>query len=444
MRRSRSGGMKPGKSRALQPVALPKALLPDPDSLLHHIDRAVMTTEYARASQDLTNMPPGPPIFNIHPKTSQGNSKDSSESVRKARRFLQGSLVEDFLQKVTTAHTERRTGRSRRSSKHILSAASGPELTNSEPRTSGLKYNSASGNLKILQSGALGDGDRRWVSEARNSGVESPSSPQVSHAVPVSRFSPLAQEIQPERPITPKFSFFQPARHSSKFKAFTGPSHDSGSEYDFLEGERTSSASSTATGSPVERMRSIVFTNPLDFSTLLPGKSDTDEKLDSPSEVTVKYDAVVADQAYRAGSAAMEEGDMAQAIVLLRLACKKCPRNRPSALVKIEKLITAAAQQLEMQEASRNTVDAVEYVEQEPNAAEVERHNVPMKVLAVGDMLKADEAYRAGVAALEAGEPEKALEHLEKALAACPEDRRNAATKIQTLIDQAHFELRMR
>ncbi|KAL2613230.1 hypothetical protein R1flu_024922 [Riccia fluitans] len=432
--------MKPAKTR--QAVALPKALLPDPDALLLHIDRAVMATEYARATQDLTSMPPGPSIFNIPAKTSQSTSKDADDSGKKAGGFLQGSLVEDFLQKVSSSNTERR--RSRTNRKHTASAPSEAELSLPQPRSSVAKYPSASCGLTMLKE-SVATADSRLDSYLPPQGSNSQLNILNASPVSVTRFNPLAQDIQLERPLAAKVTFFHPARSSLRAKAFSLPSNDSGSECEFYDGERTSSASSTCTGSPVERLRqgSPRMFSGLDLTSLL-GKLDMEDKQDASNEVpTQQYDALAADQAYRAGSAAMEEGDMLQAIALLRLASIKCPRNRPSALVKIEKLITAAAQQLEMQEASRNNDDAIDVVEHEPNEVEVERR-MPMKVLAVGDMLKADEAYRAGVASLEAGEPEKALEHLETALLACPADRRNAATKIQALIDQANFELRMR
>ncbi|KAL3679832.1 hypothetical protein R1sor_022788 [Riccia sorocarpa] len=401
--------MKPAKTR--QATALPKALLIDPDALLLHIDRAVMATEYARATHDLSNMPPGPSVFNTPAKTSQTASRDADDPGKKAGGFLHGSLVEDFLQKVTSSDTDPR--RSRRNKKHTASV---PELLSlpQKPRSSVAKYHSASSGLSMLK-GSAANADSKLDSAFPPQG----SSSQFLNAspVPVKRFNPLTQDMQLERPLAGgKLSFFHPARSSLRAKAFSLPSNDSGSEYEFHDGEKTSSASSTCTVSPVEKLRQgspRVFSQ-LDLSSLL-GKSDSEDKHDSTSEAPTQYDAIAADQAYRAGSAAMEDGDMLQAIALLRLASMKCPRNRPSALVKIEKLITGAAQQLEMQEASRNNDDTVDVVEQEPNSKEVERR-MPMKVLAVGDMLKADEAYRAGVAALEAGEPEKALEHLETAL----------------------------
>ncbi|XP_060188628.1 uncharacterized protein LOC132617605 [Lycium barbarum] len=46
----------------------------------------------------------------------------------------------------------------------------------------------------------------------------------------------------------------------------------------------------------------------------------------------------------------------------------------------------------------------------------------------------ADEAYRAGLAAMAAGKPEKAVDSLNVALSKCPPDKTSAVAKIQSLI----------
>lgn len=151
------------------------------------------------------------------------------------------------------------------------------------------------------------------------------------------------------------------------------------------------------------------------------------------------HDAGVADQAYRAGNSALAEGDPSEALTHLRLSLAKCPPDKPSAVAKIQRLITVAQDQLESQR--RGDLSATRKAKQMQDGGYLDK--LPMTVLQVGDVEAADHAYRAGVAALENGEPAKALEYLDKAARACPPDRPAAVAKIQLLVGQAHFELRL-
>ena len=80
--------------------------------------------------------------------------------------------------------------------------------------------------------------------------------------------------------------------------------------------------------------------------------------LDSPSSSLPKktgsapnkkpyYDARMADEAYKAGCAALAAGQLDEALHSLNVALSKCPPDRTSAVAKLQSLISLTSQQLQ-------------------------------------------------------------------------------------------------
>jgi len=59
------------------------------------------------------------------------------------------------------------------------------------------------------------------------------------------------------------------------------------------------------------------------------------------------YDAHVADEAYKAGCAALAAGNLDEALRSLNLSLAKCPPDKASALAKLNSLIDLASQHLQ-------------------------------------------------------------------------------------------------
>lgn len=67
-----------------------------------------------------------------------------------------------------------------------------------------------------------------------------------------------------------------------------------------------------------------------------------------------EYDALAADEAYRAGCSALSEGQAELALSLLQVASSKCPPNKHTALAKVRKLMAATVEILEKQDVTFN------------------------------------------------------------------------------------------
>eukprot|EP00899_Mesostigma_viride_P025608 jgi/Mesvir1/6231/Mv00909-RA.1 len=171
-----------------------------------------------------------------------------------------------------------------------------------------------------------------------------------------------------------------------------------------------------------------------------------------------------ADKAFRAGDAALHAGDPMRAVQMLRIASAHCPRDRPLALAKIEKLLALAYAAL----ADKKAAPALQAV---PEAAEPVRSSdhadgqaeagptpgtatrtaanavasapqgtmPPLETRDTGgyDEALADACYRKGVAELQHGQLQAALASLRAAAQACPPQRRAALAKIQQVVDVA-------
>ncbi|EEF52434.1 uncharacterized protein LOC8278900 [Ricinus communis] len=60
-----------------------------------------------------------------------------------------------------------------------------------------------------------------------------------------------------------------------------------------------------------------------------------------------RYDARMADEAYRAGCAALAAGKLDEAFQSLNISLSKCPPDKTSAVAKLQSLISLTAQQLQ-------------------------------------------------------------------------------------------------
>lgn len=60
-----------------------------------------------------------------------------------------------------------------------------------------------------------------------------------------------------------------------------------------------------------------------------------------------RYDARMADEAYRAGCAALAAGELDEALHSLNISLSKCPPDKTSAIAKIQSLISLTSQQLQ-------------------------------------------------------------------------------------------------
>lgn len=70
------------------------------------------------------------------------------------------------------------------------------------------------------------------------------------------------------------------------------------------------------------------------------------KKLSSDASVSPKYDAKLADEAYKAGCAALAAGKLDEALHSLNISLSKCPPDKTSAVAKLQSLITLTSQQL--------------------------------------------------------------------------------------------------
>lgn len=61
-----------------------------------------------------------------------------------------------------------------------------------------------------------------------------------------------------------------------------------------------------------------------------------------------QYDARLADEAYKAGCAALAAGKLNEALRSLQIALSKCPPDKRSALAKLNSLISLASEQLQI------------------------------------------------------------------------------------------------
>lgn len=60
-----------------------------------------------------------------------------------------------------------------------------------------------------------------------------------------------------------------------------------------------------------------------------------------------RYDARMADEAYRAGCAALAAGKLDEALHSLNIALSKCPPDKTTAVAKLQSLISLTSQQLQ-------------------------------------------------------------------------------------------------
>ena len=149
-------------------------------------------------------------------------------------------------------------------------------------------------------------------------------------------------------------------------------------------------------------------------------------------------DKAAADEAFRAGLARLEAGDLSGALDLFRRAHAACPRSTNSgakALVKVERYIRHIEESL-----AGNVVE--EERGREPAESISTLKTCAGRVSGVsggggGDAAVADEAYRAGLAALQTDPPDRlaALAHMRRAEAACPAGKPAALRKIRKHIE---------
>lgn len=78
-------------------------------------------------------------------------------------------------------------------------------------------------------------------------------------------------------------------------------------------------------------------------------------RLDAPSSSfsrnkghdSLKYDARMADEAYKAGCAALADGKLDEAFHSLNVSLSKCPPEKVSAVTKLQSLISLTSQQIQ-------------------------------------------------------------------------------------------------
>ncbi|XP_038684698.1 uncharacterized protein LOC119984695 isoform X4 [Tripterygium wilfordii] len=84
---------------------------------------------------------------------------------------------------------------------------------------------------------------------------------------------------------------------------------------------------------------------------LLESKSSSQSKIKrsdvSVGRVAAQYDARLADEAYKAGCAALAAGKLDEALQSLNVSLSKCPPNKTSAVAKLQSLISLTSQQLQ-------------------------------------------------------------------------------------------------
>ncbi|XP_027149463.1 uncharacterized protein LOC113749803 [Coffea eugenioides] len=107
-----------------------------------------------------------------------------------------------------------------------------------------------------------------------------------------------------------------------------------------FDGVKTIPASADAVIAEIDSaISALEYARATAFLYSIVGKSD-DGKLSS------KYDAKKADEAYKAGMAAMAAGKLDEAIQFLNIALAKCPPDKTSAVAKLQSLISVTSQQL--------------------------------------------------------------------------------------------------
>lgn len=80
-----------------------------------------------------------------------------------------------------------------------------------------------------------------------------------------------------------------------------------------------------------------------------PPSSPYPSKYKSPdTKLKPQYDAKMADEAYKAGLAALAAGKLDEAIQSLNTSLSKCPPNKTSAVAKLQSLISLTSQQLQL------------------------------------------------------------------------------------------------
>uniref|UniRef100_A0A5B7BDH8 Uncharacterized protein n=1 Tax=Davidia involucrata TaxID=16924 RepID=A0A5B7BDH8_DAVIN len=80
---------------------------------------------------------------------------------------------------------------------------------------------------------------------------------------------------------------------------------------------------------------------------LLQSPSSLSKNKSSNVNSTSQYDARIADEAYKAGLAALAAGKLDEALHSLNLSLSKCPPDKTSAVTKLQSLISLTSQQLQ-------------------------------------------------------------------------------------------------
>lgn len=78
-----------------------------------------------------------------------------------------------------------------------------------------------------------------------------------------------------------------------------------------------------------------------------PLTSNNTTSASSGGTVNPQYDAKLADEAYKAGCAALAAGKLDEALQSLYISLSKCPPDKTSAVVKLQSLISLTSQQLQ-------------------------------------------------------------------------------------------------
>lgn len=221
-------------------------------------------------------------------------------------------------------------------------------------------------------------------------------------------------------------------------------------------------------------------------------ESDKGSEADASSN-DIRTDSAKADEFYRAGSFALEQGQAANSLALFRQALAMCPPSKRTAVSKIEKQIDLAQKslssatlrpasspenaisapirlaihRLDIQTAPsrdlaqtsflqtlHNTVhtDAAGSKPSQSNLSPSNEHLVSdsdsdvsagsqvIKIGIRGKAEAADSAYRAGIEALEKGKYLAGISFLRQAASLCPAARKSASAKIQKLIREAEMQ----
>lgn len=79
----------------------------------------------------------------------------------------------------------------------------------------------------------------------------------------------------------------------------------------------------------------------------LASPSSLSKNFNSDGNVTSQYDAKMADEAYKAGCAALAARKLDEALHSLNLSLSKCPPDKTTAVAKLQSLISLTSQQLQ-------------------------------------------------------------------------------------------------